>query len=289
MAQLTVLSLGWGVQSWTLAAMSALGTLPRLDAAVHADTTHERSATYAFAAAMAGWLRDHDIPVVTVTDPAAREIGDPTTVNTFIPAFTLAPRGFSATEYAATGRAGDLSSAEQTEGQLRRQCTGRWKITPMRRWLTAELARRSITKTPGVVEQWLGISLDEWSRAKTSDVSYITHRYPLLEQRLTRAACVAWLQEHGLPVPGKSACVFCPYHNARAWAELKREGGPDWAHARAVDAQVRDARPPYPLFVHRKRVPLAEAVTIPEDHGYRQPDLFPEDDAVPCDSGYCFM
>jgi hypothetical protein len=284
MAQLIVLSLG----CWTLAAMSALGALPRLDAAIHADTTHEHRATYAFAAQMTDWLGDHGIPVVTVTDPAAREIGDPTTVNTFIPAFTLAPRGFSAPEYAATGRAGDLTSAEQTAGQLRRQCTSRWKITPMRRWLTAELARRGISKTPGAVEQWLGISLDEWSRARTGDVSYITHRYPLLEQRMTRAACIAWLQAHDLPVPGKSACVFCPYHNAHAWAELKRQGGPDWAHACAVDAQVRDARPPYPLFVHRKRVPLAQAVVIPEDHGYQQPELFPEDDA-PCDSGYCFV
>lgn len=43
------ISLGWGVQSWTLAAMSALNELPRVDAAIHADTTHERGATYLFA------------------------------------------------------------------------------------------------------------------------------------------------------------------------------------------------------------------------------------------------
>jgi hypothetical protein len=36
-----VLSLGWGVQSFTLAAMSALGDLPLLDYAVHADTGYE--------------------------------------------------------------------------------------------------------------------------------------------------------------------------------------------------------------------------------------------------------
>lgn len=29
MAEMTIISLGWGVQSWTLAAMSALGACPR--------------------------------------------------------------------------------------------------------------------------------------------------------------------------------------------------------------------------------------------------------------------
>jgi len=39
---LRVLSLGWGVQSWTLAAMIALKELPPIDYAIHADTTHPR-------------------------------------------------------------------------------------------------------------------------------------------------------------------------------------------------------------------------------------------------------
>lgn len=50
------LSLGWGVQSFTLAAMAALGELPPLDAAIHADTTHERGATYAFAQKWTTWI-----------------------------------------------------------------------------------------------------------------------------------------------------------------------------------------------------------------------------------------
>lgn len=36
---LRVISLGWGVQSWSLAAMAALGEIPRVDYAIHADTT----------------------------------------------------------------------------------------------------------------------------------------------------------------------------------------------------------------------------------------------------------
>ena len=79
-------------------------------------------------------------------------------------------------------------------------------------------------------------------------LSYISHRYPLVERRLTRGDCITWLQRHDLPVPPKSACVFCPYHTRSAWGELKRQGGSDWAHAVYVDAQIGEARPPLPAL-----------------------------------------
>lgn len=63
-----IISLGWGIQSFTLAAMSALGDLEKVDYAVHSDTTHERSATYEFAIKWTGWLVEKGIKVVTVRD-----------------------------------------------------------------------------------------------------------------------------------------------------------------------------------------------------------------------------
>lgn len=272
-SRLTTISLGWGVQSWTLAAMAALGELPSVDVALHSDTTWEREETYRFAARWTSWLEARGVKVVTVRDAA--QAAAVTTLKTDIPAFTA-------------GQDGHLI----IDGQLRRQCTGRWKIEPQRLWIVAELARRGLKKTPGVVEKWLGISQDEWQRAKHADVKYITHRYPLLEKQMTRADCIAWLEACGLPVPPKSACVFCPFHNKAAWQEMKRGGGQDWEIALQVDAQIRDTRPPYPLFVHRARKPLAEAVQIPEDHGMEQGGLFDrveDEDAVTCDSGHCFL
>lgn len=106
------ISLGWGVQSFTLAAMSALGDLPRVDVAIHSDTTHERSATYRFAEKWTGWLEDHDIRVVTVRPTRTLELGEKRVKSVQIPAFTYSLRG---------------------DGQLRHQCTNRWKIQPMRR------------------------------------------------------------------------------------------------------------------------------------------------------------
>ena len=60
----------------TLAAMSALGDLPPVDVAIHADTTHERSATYAYAQRWTPWLEARGVRVVTVRNPTVRIITD---------------------------------------------------------------------------------------------------------------------------------------------------------------------------------------------------------------------
>jgi len=221
------ISLGFGVQSFTLSAMVALGELPPVDVAIHADTTHEKSDTYTFAAKWTPWLEAHGVRVVTVkslrTDPGNEHDHPPYSTNTD-----------------STGG-----------GRLMRRCTGAWKIAPIRRWLQANRAGQP-------VEQWIGISLDEAMRMKPSDVKYITHRWPLIEKRMTRGACIQWLQAHNLEVPSKSACTFCPYHDTRAWQEMKSRGGVDWQEAVQVDNAIRKARPPYDLFVHPSRRPLEQ-------------------------------
>jgi hypothetical protein len=263
-----VLSMGWGVQTWTLAAMTALEELPPVDFIVHADTGHEHKGTYEFARQWTPWLGEHGCTVVTVrgkrTDVVREDWGVSGAI--LIPALTLS---------AATGK----------KGQLRRQCTHDWKIMPIRRFIREELKRRKLKQTPGIVESQLGISLDEWRRMKDSDVAYITNTYPLVDLRMKRADCIAWLKNHGLPVPPKSSCTFCPYKALAAWREMKRGGGPDWQEAVAVDQAVRDKRPQHgPLFIHPHRLPLAQAVDIPEDHGATQLSLT---DA--CESGFCHV
>lgn len=222
-----VISIGWGVQSFTLAAMVALGELEPVDVALHADTTHERAATYAFAERWTQWLETHGVKVVTVKNTAT-ELGKKNTVD--IPAFTTDGKSL---------------------GQLRRQCTSDWKIAPMRRWLQAH-------RNGQPVEVWLGISLDEVQRMKESDVKYITHRWPLIERRMSRWDCILWLDRHGLEIPPRSSCVFCPFHSRDEWRNIRDNAPADWKKAVQVDAEIRKARPPYDLFVNVQRKPLAE-------------------------------
>jgi hypothetical protein len=259
---LKILSMGWGVQTWTLAAMMALDEIPRADFIIHADTGHEREATYDFARRWTPWLGEHGLSVITVSGGRTDVVEHAEVPSVMIPAFTT-DRG--------TGK----------HGQIRRQCTHDWKIRPIRRWIREELERRGQRPTAGVVESWQGISVDEFMRMRDSDVKWITNVYPLVDRRISRAGCVAWLEEHGLELAPRSSCTFCPYRSLASWKNLKRYGGSDWEEAVAVDETIRTKRPKCDLFVHPARKPLPEAVTIPEDFGAVQLEM-------PCDSGYCF-
>jgi|6_EtaG_2_1085325.scaffolds.fasta_scaffold02603_3 hypothetical protein len=264
---LRILSLGWGVQSWTLAAMAALGEIPRPDYAVHADTTHEMAGTYAHAKKWTPWLEEHGVKVRTVTASDTHVLP-----------------GWGRKGYAVQIPAYTRHLETAARGQMQRQCTGHWKIAPLRRF-----ARSIIGKTsPGSVEMWMGISLDEWHRMKDSRAKYIANRYPLVERRMNRASCVSWLEQHGLDVPTKSACTFCPYHSKGFWRRMKQARSDDWDEAVTVDQNIRSmgkgAGLAYELFVHASRLPLEEAVRIPEDYGAKQMEM-----DIPCDSGYCFV
>ena len=88
--ELRILSLGWGVQSFTLAAMMALDEMPRADLLIHADTTHEHAGTYDFVRRWTPWLGEHGLDVVTVTGGRTDVVVDEWSNSVMIPAFTTA-------------------------------------------------------------------------------------------------------------------------------------------------------------------------------------------------------
>jgi hypothetical protein len=228
--KMIILSLGWGVQSFTLAVMSALGDLEPVDYAIHADTTHERTDTYKFAEQWTPWLEERGVRVVTVK-PKEKDSG------------IVNPWGFiSIPAYTET----------QEGGRIKRQCTSGWKITPVRRWTRAN-------HNGAKVEQWLGITLDEVQRMKPTNVKYITNRWPLIEKKMSRWDCKLYLEKNGIEIPPRSACVFCPFHSRAEWKDIRDNAPEDWQKAIQVDAEIRKVRPPYDLFVNVQRVPLAQA------------------------------
>ena len=262
---LRILSMGWGRQTWTMAAMMALGEMERADYIVHADTTHEHEGTYQFRQRWEPWLGEHGLNVVTVQGSNTEIVREDWSGAVMIPGFTV-----------------DKHNGEP--GQVRRQCTHDWKIMPIRKFLRTLLPKQP---DPGSVQMQMGISLDEYQRMRTSDVAYIENTYPLVDMRWTRADCLKWLDSKGLPIPPKSSCVFCPYKSVDSWRQLKRAGGNDWEKALTADLVVRDKRPAHgSLYIHPGRKPLDEAVSIPEDVGAYQLGFEPEQ---PCDSGYCFV
>jgi len=230
-----VISLGWGVQSWAMVAMSALGKLPKVDVAIHSDTGLERDGTKQFAKKWTPWLEKHGIEVVTVqANPNGREglFTGKEPGYLILPAFTSSVDGGS-------------------NGQLRRGCAKRLKIMPVRSWLFKH-------KSSEGIDLWLGISKDERVRVKESLVKYIHNCYPLVIEGYTRQDLVDWLVKVGLDVPQKSTCVCCPYHSMAVWKEI-RACAADWTVAVEVDEYIR-ARTEirFACYVHRKRIPLSE-------------------------------
>ena len=255
--RLRALSLGAGVQSTTLALMAAHGEVgPMPDCAIFSDTGWEPRAVYDHLA----WLMSPNVlpfPVHIVRGGDIRadllRAGSGARWAS-IPAFTRTVR---------RGRVG--------VGMIRRQCTKEYKIVPIRRKVRAlaALTRRRSAASP-VVEQWIGISLDEAIRMKPSWEAWQVNRWPLIERRVTRQDCLRWLERHDYPTPPKSSCIGCPFHSDAMWRQLRDHDAPAWNDAVRIDHAIRTGLRGLrgEVFLHRSAVPLDQAdLSTPEDHG----------------------
>ena len=247
LSSLTILSLGAGVQSSTLALMAASGEVgPMPHAAVFADTQAEPSAVYDWLDWLSGQL---PFPVhrVTAGDLAKSSLGVKVSeagnkyINHTIPAF--------------------MGNDDGMKGILRRSCTVDFKIVPITREV-ARLRRVAGGKPLPHVNQWIGISLDEIRRCKPARVSYITHQWPLVERRMTRRDCLEWMRKRGYPAPPRSSCIFCPYHSDAEWQRLRTSDPQAFARAVDYEAQLQASCRSVILrgvpYLHASRVPLSE-------------------------------
>lgn len=253
---LHVISLGAGVQSTTLALLAAHGEItPMPDCAIFADTQAEPTRVYDHLE----WLASPNVlpfPIFRVTAGSLEnQLLFETKKNGRPPFFVLNPDG--------------------TGGMLNRQCTGDFKIDPIRKKVRELIGLRVGQRAPKTVcvEQWIGISTDEASRMKPSAHPFIKHRFPLIEAAMSRRQCLKWLADNGYPPPPKSACVFCPFHNDDMWRDLRDNDIPGWNRAVAVDLAIRHSLGTGAAFIHRQLRPLSDVdLSTAADRG--QLDLF---------------
>lgn len=290
----TILSLGAGVQSTAVLLLAAEGRLPKLDAAIFSDT---------------GWEPQH---VYDHLDRLEREVARPAG----IPVVRVSAGNIRADALDPAHRFASMPlyilNKDGSPGMSRRQCTSEYKIKPIkegvRRLLGADDEPNSAGRIrPGrvpkgrIAQQWIGISTDEAHRARDSDVSYISHAFPLLamgavgtppligasgREGWSRTDCIRYLTSMGYGTTPKSACIGCPFHGNRAWRDLRDNQPAEWQDAVEFDAAIRagSARAneqSVPLlgtaYLHRSRIPLSEApidkVTAHE-WGQNQGDIF---------------
>lgn len=246
---LTVLSLGAGVQSTTLALMAAHGEIELPKLAIFADTGWEPAGVYEHLR----WLMSPNVLPFPVEIVSAGDIRSDTLA--VIAGGSLPGRGRAATAPFFTAGKDGVSAP------LRRQCTGHYKVEPIEkrlRELVGIVPRQRLPKAARV-RLLIGISTDEAHRMKQAPQPWVERAWPLINARMTRNDCLRWLDRKGYPRPSKSSCIGCPYHNNQHWREM-RAGQPDeFADAVRFDEEIRGgfASTRGEVFLHRSLQPLS--------------------------------
>ena len=241
------LSLGGGVQSFTLALLVKEGLVPPVDAAIFADTQWEPYWVYE----QIEWLKSIvPFPIFNVTAGNLRE----DLVNSY-----------------QTGDRCSSIPAFTPDGIGRRQCTNEYKIVPINRKKRELLGLKKGEKSKGLMcETLIGISLDECQRMRDSVEKWNKNTYPLIDLGMSRNDCLTWLKKNNYPIPRKSSCIGCPFHSNSEWRQIKDD--PDlWADACEIDHLIRDGsirNLKLPQYLHSDRIPLSEVdLSTPEERG----------------------
>lgn len=318
---LRVLSAGLGTQSSCLALMSLDGFLPKLDAIIFADTQHEMPETYT-------WL---DVLKAKATD-AGVEFTVATGGDLKVELIRRRGRGGQPTLPVRVRDDGgglqringytcsfDFKRRVITR-EVKRLCgaRGAWKRSTVEQWIGYSVDESSRMKTAdecrcGHKRLRMLTAKERRERGDGAKVELIhatgtgclrcdcrrfdpwqINTWPLINPlRMTRGDCERWITSHGYPLPGRSACYFCPNRGNAHWRHLKTERPDLWASAVEVDEFVRhglnDMRGEG--YLHQSGVPLADADLRPKYEQLRDvgiEPLFTDEVDTDCDAGACF-
>lgn len=243
------MSYGGGVQTVAIITLVLEGKLPRPDVLVMADTEREVVTTFEY---LNQWVK-----------PTLDKLGLQV---------EIAPHSLATVDLESAGGEILLPAFTRQNGRIGKMptfCSNEWKQRVIRRWLKD----KDIIDT----DVWLGISLNEAERMKSSGLNWYRHVYPLIELvPMHRAQCVAQIQKYGWPIPHKSRCWMCPNQSPREWKKMKQLNDGDFQKAVELESKLRQADPH--IYFHPLAIPLAQAVEQSE----LQADMFDG-----CDSGYC--
>ena len=259
---LTVISLGAGVQSSTIALMAGKGELPPVDCCVFADTGNEPKSLYNYLSFLEKILK---FPI--------HKVGKGNIYNDFLNNIennVRSPNPPLFTQDKITGK----------KGMLLRQCTQDYKIKEIKKKIRDLCGVGKGKRFPKdkYVEQWIGISTDEIQRMKPSQDKYILNRFPLIEMNMSRQDCIAWMKKNEFPLPEKSACIICPFHNDAYWQMIKTERQDEFQNAVIFDKKIRNgnAKIKSNLYLHRSCKPLDE-IEFNKKEDDKQLDMFNND------------
>lgn len=109
-----------------------------------------------------------------------------------------------------------------------RWCTGDWKVAPFNRYVGRDC------------NIYLGITYDERHRAKPGKhPGNRWYHYPFVDERITRDGAIQLIKDHGLRVPPRSSCWFCPFMKKKDIVRLYVEHPELYAKLEAMEASLK--------------------------------------------------
>jgi hypothetical protein len=123
------------------------------------------------------------------------------------------------------GEARSLFEWMEARGQIpvsseKRICTTVAKVERFEKWMKQRYGDQRI-------EVWIGFEAGEQDRIANDPNAHVTtqrsNRYPLAEWDWCRCRAEQYIRSKRLPVPRKSACVFCPFGQMTEWQTFARE------------------------------------------------------------------
>jgi hypothetical protein len=217
----SVWSCGGGVDSAAIAVLICQGKLPRPDYVVMTDNGYDASYTWDYVnQVLIPNLADVDVELHIICSQNYVDVEIVSSGQVVIPAYC---------------------QGKNEVVKLNTHCSGKWKVTPVKRWMKEQGDGRCINS--------IGIAADEARRAKESKLQWFQFRYPLCEFNLSRRDCKRLIEAAGWPIPLRSSCVMCPQHSDNQWLDLRDDYPEDFQRAVDIEREMHKTNPG--VFLHR--------------------------------------
>lgn len=158
-----------------------------VDLILFADTKGEKQRTYDYLTVFNKWLRSHKYPKITVVqkvrqDGRTQSLEEDCLEHNMLPSIAY---GF-------------------------KSCSLKYKVGPQDKFVNNWEPAKEVWRAGGKVVKLLGIHAGESHRAKFTEDDKYLYEHPLIDWGMDGEDCKALIESVGLPIPGKSACFFCP-------------------------------------------------------------------------------
>ena len=191
---ITVASFGGGTDSTAM----LIGMWQRkepVDLILFADTGGEKPHTYKYISIFSEWLIAHNMPEITIVKAPKVTLEQDVLKRKSLPSIAF---GF-------------------------KTCSQRFKAEPCNKYIRNWIPAKEAWLRGEKITMLIGYEYGEERRAKNYDDKKKNVRYPLIELKWDRKKCIEVIKNSKLPLPGKSACFFCPSSKAQEIKQLSKQ------------------------------------------------------------------